>query len=213
MQTRMPPHIEVMIRKNPNAVLTPRGVVAKRTERIDELLMGLPNADKMYSDHFDEIRAEQSENRKLATQATTETIEVAAKDDANVSIDAPKAELADAGTKDDVPESKPVLDVDKVAEEVAETATKLNDALTPSEKAFEGSSEGDDRTPQEVSDQIVEQNGYTDPFDAAFAEAKLNPKYKDLSDEEIKKRVQMSIAAKERAAKKKAEVEAAKSSS
>lgn len=201
MQTRMPPHIEVMIRKNPNAVLTPRGVVAKRTERIDELLMGLPNADKMYSDHFDEIRAEQSENRKLATQATTET------------IDAPKAELADAGTKDDVPESKPVLDVDKVAEEVADTAIKLYDALTPSQKAFEGSTEGDDRTPQEVSDQIVEQNGYTDPFDAAFAEAKLNPKYKDLSDEEIKKRVQMSIAAKERAAKKKAEVEAAKSSS
>lgn len=200
MQTRMPPHIEVMIRKNPNAVLTPRGIVAKRTDRIDELLMGLPNADKIYSEHFDEIRSEQSANHELVKQKTTEAAPVGSKDDGVV----PDTE---GESKMELPEKEQQV----TASEQTDVEAVQDTNSTEKELAFPNTD--DERTAQEVSDQIVEQNGYTDPFDAAFAEAKLNPKYKDLSDVEIKKRVQMSLAAKERAAKKKAEAEAAKSTS
>lgn len=178
---RMPPHIEMMIHKNPNAVLTERGIVLKRTDRIDELLSGIPNADELYGEHFDEIKAEQAENLRLATGLSEETETVGEQDGVIAPTVEKEADLdASKETSDDKPET--------------------NDT---SGLAFPGSD--DTRTAKEVSDYIQEANGGPDTFDVAFAAAKQNPKYAELSDEEITKRVQMSLAAKERMAKKKAE--------
>lgn len=179
--TRMPPHIEMTIRKNPNAVLTERGVVLKRTDRIDELLIGIPNADKLYGEHFDEIKSEQSENLRLATSLPEGTPAVAEQDGSGLSDTETETDLE---TSEDNQDGKP---------EATDT-----DSL-----AFPGTE--DDTTIKEASDRIQEANGGPDPFDLAMVEAKQNPKYANLSEEEIAKRVKMSLAAKERAAKKKSE--------
>lgn len=168
---RMPPHIEMLIRKNPNAVLTERGVVLKRTDRIDELLTGIPDADKLYGEHFDEIKAEQAENLAAVQPVKQEA----------VGTDSPETSTENA-TKEETDEDK---------------QESIDDA------AFPGTE--DDTTIKEASDRIQEANGGPDPFDLAMVEAKQNPKYANLSEEEIVKRVKMSLAAKERAAKKKSE--------
>lgn len=172
---RMPPHIEMLIRKNPNAVLTERGVVLKRTDRIDELLTGIPDADKLYGEHFDEIKAEQAENLASVQPVKQEAVET------KVETDSPETSTEDADK-----EETPVIKQESV-----------------DDVAFPGAE--DTSTIKETSDRIQEANGGPDPFDTALAEAKQNPKYANLSEEEIVKRVKLSLAAKERAAQKKSE--------
>lgn len=179
---RMPPHIENMIRKNPNAVLTQRGIVLKRSDRIDELLNGIPNADTIYGEHFDEIRAEQAANLQLASEPAAIVVEE---------------------TKQEAKQT------DKLPEEA--TASEDNDtAGTEGKESSEKSELESDEDDKPVPDALVDTPVAEDVFQVALAEARANPKYKDLTEEELVKRVQMSIAAKERLAKKKAEAEAAK---
>ncbi|AXF41514.1 hypothetical protein SHAb15599_00160 [Acinetobacter phage SH-Ab 15599] len=204
---KMPAHIENEIRKNPNAVLTERGVVLIREGKLDELLIGLPNADQDYAEHFDAIRAEQAENLAIATGKPVET----------TSDEEDKDEDADETSgQDDTKSTDTTGDVDSTpAETPAETEQTPVSEQTPEDKevAFEGTD--DQRSVQEVSQVIVDANGGKTSeeilFDEAFAAAKKDPKYEGLDDEEIKRRVNLSLAAKARAAAKKAtEANAAK---
>lgn len=70
MSQPIPEHIKQMIERNPNAVLTSRGIVLPRHNGFEELLSGIPNADKLYQKEFDEIRKKQKENREVAKVTT-----------------------------------------------------------------------------------------------------------------------------------------------
>lgn len=207
MSQPIPEHIKQMIERNPNAVLTSRGIVLPRHNGFEELLSGIPNADKLYQKEFDEIRKKQKENREAAkvtthieTKPETPTEPVLKVEDAKLGEDGLVHGNATVLTDEKTDEEQQPADAPKESTPEVETQTPAPQETHSLDDAEETSA-------------AAEAKVAADDAEKAVAETEGQDTPKEEAPEEVKTETAAEKKARERAEKKaaKAAAEASKS--